>query len=75
MSLRFPKAANRVGMVGRAPWSERVPLDPLFTGRINSIRITPADQGVRPTLNVDCLALGKLSGKIFCSGSLAFSLL
>ena len=44
-------------MVGRTPWSARVPLDPLFPNEINLdlaagklARGPAADQGVRPTI-------------------------
>jgi len=44
-------------MVGRTPWSARVPPDPLFPNEINWIwppaRGPAADQGVRPTIYAD----------------------
>jgi hypothetical protein len=43
-------------IVGRTPWSARVPLDPLFAWRIKPLQTRPgrtwgsgADEGVRPT--------------------------
>ena len=43
-------------IVGRTPWSARVPLDPLFASEIRlsprvnrPTRASAADQGVRPT--------------------------
>jgi hypothetical protein len=39
-------------MVGRTPWSARVPLDPLFVSPFNKpTGGSTADQGVRPTVN------------------------
>ncbi len=36
-------------LVGRTPWSARVPLDPLFNDQNRPTRASAADQGVRPT--------------------------
>jgi hypothetical protein len=46
MSYSFPSIGNLVVMVGRTPWSARVPLDPLFTNAINLIKTEQADEGV-----------------------------
>ena len=42
------------GVVGRTPWSARVPLDPLFANSISEPASAPAaDPGVRPTFGVE----------------------
>jgi hypothetical protein len=46
MSLGFPKIANPAQIVGRTPWSARVPLDPLLANGISIIRPGQADEGV-----------------------------
>jgi hypothetical protein len=46
MSLSIPKAENRAEIVGRTPWSARVPLDPPVANEFNSIQIKQADEGV-----------------------------
>src|SRR5229473_2473373 len=44
----FPNIGNALQIVGRTPWSARVPLDPLLANRI---RVVPAgDQGSAPRL-------------------------
>src|SRR6266404_2257245 len=44
MPLSFPNIGNAAQIVGRTPWSARVPLDPLLANRI---RVVPAGQGRR----------------------------
>jgi hypothetical protein len=59
MSLSFPKKANPAEIVGRTPWSARVPLDPPIDNEIRCIQTERADEGVgcgpgvRPTNNAD----------------------
>src|SRR5216683_1180243 len=68
MLLTFPNIGNAVQVVGRTPWSARVPLDPLLANRIRvarrarPTRASAADQGVRPTTGADCAVRGKVSG-------------
>jgi hypothetical protein len=45
MSYSFPKTANPAFIVGRTPWSARVPLDPLYGNGINLIPRWRAGQG------------------------------
>jgi len=60
MPPRFSKPGNRVEIVGRTPWSARVPLDPLFAPQINLIPLVQSGEGagcgpgVRPTVIADC---------------------
>jgi hypothetical protein len=61
MSISFPRAANDLRwVVGRTPWSARVPLDPLLGNEISCIqnpakptRASAAVQGDRPTKNTN----------------------
>ena len=47
MSLSFPNSARSALIVGRTPWSARVPLDPPIVNVINIVRPTEqADEGV-----------------------------
>jgi hypothetical protein len=53
MPLRFPKTGDSDAVVGRTPWSARVPLDPLFCNEISLIesqrpRASAAVQGAAP---------------------------
>src|SRR5580658_2725463 len=45
-------------LVGRTPWSARVPLDPLFHSQNRPTRASAADQGVRPTARCLLLMIG-----------------
>ena len=47
MSLSFPGPANPADMVGRTPWSARVPLDPLFSRRIKRLPSSTSRPGGR----------------------------
>jgi hypothetical protein len=42
----FPKAENRVEIVGRTPRSARVPLDPPIVNELSLIQTKQADEGV-----------------------------
>ena len=46
MPLSFPKVASPTEVVGRTPWSARVPLDPLLANEISFIQTEQADEGV-----------------------------
>jgi hypothetical protein len=46
MPLSFPDSGTLEVIVGRTPWSERVPLDPLCANAINLIQTEQADEGV-----------------------------
>ena len=46
MSLTFPKTGNPENVVGRTPWSARVPPDPLFVNTISLSNREQADEGV-----------------------------
>ena len=68
MPHAFRGAANPAEIVGRTPWSARVPLDPLLANEISASQTARADEGVgcgpgvRPTINADCAVLGKVRG-------------
>jgi hypothetical protein len=42
----FPEAAKPAQIVGRTPWSARVPLDPLLANGISFVHHVQADEGV-----------------------------
>src|SRR6266567_1965517 len=69
MPHSFPTAGNAALIVGRTPWSARVPLDPLLAQpnqpeaiHERPTRASAADRGVRPTINAERPIMGKLCG-------------
>src|SRR5471030_1863181 len=63
--LVFPRFANPAQIVGRTPWSARVPwtrfspTESASSAQGKPTRASAADQGVRPTINADCPILTK----------------
>src|SRR2546422_1667899 len=48
MPFSFPETGNSALIVGRTPWSARVPLDPLFANKVSLIQPRTGRPGRRP---------------------------